>query len=127
MHALKKSILRVENENGNRMIGMRRAYNIMLSGGETKVNALKAAFRTQVFWNRHNTPELFKKYQKTFLTTDRLYGTKKYTLYTSRTIFYYTSLKTTTTRRKKCLASSAKSFKEIPVRRRSCVGLVAQK
>ena len=56
---------------------MRRAYNIMLSGGETKVNALKAAFRTQVFWNRHNTPELFKKYQKTFLTTDRLYGTKK--------------------------------------------------
>lgn len=66
MQSLRTSIENAEREHGYRMVDIRRAFNRVLAGGRTKLDALKSTFRTSTFWKRHGKPSLHRLYKNMF-------------------------------------------------------------
>lgn len=66
MQSLRTNIENAEREHGYRMVNIRRAFNRVLAGGRTKLDALKSTFRTSIFWKRHGKPSLYRLYKNMF-------------------------------------------------------------
>ena len=71
MQSLRTSIENAERAHGYRMVDIRRAFNRVLTGGRTKLDALKSTFRTRIFWKRHGNLRLHRIYKDVF-SSDRL-------------------------------------------------------